>query len=133
MKILGIEFSSSDMNYVAISREGDAYEIAASNRMVLGDTRDRDSLMAFQNAAKTLLNDVAPDLIAIKEKPETGKMRAGAASLKMEGIVVANAPCPVEFISGRSINKTSDEAPSLFGYLQPAFKAAVAALTTKSV
>ena len=125
MEILGIEFSSQNMNYVGISDDGEGYAVVTSSRMILGHTHDRDSLVAFQDAVKTLLNDFAPDFIAIKEKPESGKMQAGAASLKMEGIVLANAPCPVEFVSGRKINMIEEEDPALYNYLQPALKSAL--------
>lgn len=125
MRILGIEFASSNMNYVGISDDGDTHTVVTSSRMILGGTRDRDALIAFQGATRTLLNDFAPDFIAIKAKPESGQMRSGAAALKMEGIVLANAPCPVEFVSGRRINQIGDEDASLYGYLQPAFKAAL--------
>lgn len=131
MKVLGVEFSSSQMNYVAIRSNGDAYEVITSNRMTLSGTRDRNALIAFQDAAKTLLNDVGPDLLAIKEKPEAGRMQAGAASLKMEAILLANAPCAVDFVSGARINQTDDEGLTLYAYLQPALKAAVAALKRK--
>jgi len=131
VKVLGVEFSSSQMNYVAIRSNGDAYEVITSNRMTLSGTRDRNALIAFQDAAKTLLNDVGPDLLAIKEKPEAGRMQAGAASLKMEAILLANAPCAVDFVSGARINQTDDEGLTLYAYLQPALKAAVAALKRK--
>lgn len=120
------------MNYVGLSAEEEAYTVVNSNRMTLGGTRDRDALVAFQDAVKTLLNEFRPDYLAIKEKPETGKMRGGAAALKMEGIVIANAPCQVEFISGRRINQVLDDDANLYGYLKPAFKAAVASLRSKS-
>lgn len=128
MKILGIEFASSDMNYVAVEGEGDAYSVVSSSRMTLGGTRDRDSLVAFQDAAKTLLNEIDPDLLAIKEKPESGKMRGGAASLKMEAIVIANASCPVDFVSGHRVNKIEEGGETLYAYLRPALKAALAGL-----
>ncbi len=132
MRILGIEFASSNMNYVGISYEGDTITVVTASRMELGGTRDRDALVAFQDAYRTLLNDFAPDFIGIKAKPETGQMRSGAAALKMEGIVLANAPCPVEFISGQKINKIKDEDKSLYVYLQPALKAAIAVFNMKS-
>lgn len=128
MKVLGVEFSSFHMNYVAIRPNGDSYEVMTSSRMTIGGTRDRNALVAFQDAVKTLLNEVDPELLAIKEKPEAGRMQAGAASLKMEAIVLANAPCVADFVSGRRINQTHYEDPSLYAYLQPALKAAVAAL-----
>ena len=120
------------MNYVGLSAEDGTYTVVTSSRMTLGGTRDRDALVAFQDAVKTLLNDFGPDYLAIKEKPETGKMRGGAAALKMEGIVIANAPCPVDFVSGRRINQVTEDDDSLYGYLKPAFKAAVVVLRTKT-
>lgn len=124
MRILGIEFESSNMNYVGISDEDDTHVITSS-RMTLGGTRDRDALVAFQNATRTLLNDFNPDVIAIKTKPESGQMRSGAAALKMEGILLANAPCSVEFVSGKRINAIEDDGVSLYRYLQPAYKTAL--------
>jgi hypothetical protein len=132
MRILGIEFASSNMNYVGISYDGETQIVVTSSRMILGETRDRDALVAFQNATKTLLNDFVPEYIAIKAKPESGQMRSGSAALKMEGIVLANAPCPVEFVSGQKINKIEDEDKSLYGYLQPALKAAIVVRNLKS-
>jgi hypothetical protein len=132
MRILGIDFASSNMNYVGISYDGETQIVVTSSRMILGGTRERDALVAFQDATKTLLNDFAPDYIAIKAKPESGQMRSGSAALKMEGIVLANAPCPVEFVSGQKINIIEDEDKSLYGYLQPALKAAIVVRNLKS-
>ena len=130
MKVLGIEFASSQMTYVLVERAANGQRsITGSNRLSLGDTRSRDALRAFQSAVQTLFNDTAPDLVAIKEKPEKGNLQAGAAALKMEGIVLANAPCATEFVSGARINKCDDTAGSLRAYHQPAFKAAVVVLT----
>jgi hypothetical protein len=127
MKILGIEFASSEMMYVAIEGERDAYSVVSASRMTLGGTRDRDSLASFQDAAKTLLNEIDPDLLAIKEKPERGKMQGGAASLKMEAIVIANTSCPVDFVSGRRVNEIEDGGETVYAYLRPALKAALVA------
>jgi hypothetical protein len=60
---------------------------------------------------------------------EKGTMQAGAAALKMEGIVLASISCPAKFVSGARINKCSQAATSLHAYHQLAFKAAVSALS----
>lgn len=129
MRIIGIEFESNKMNYVVIENNCDGIKICSADRLVLGDTRSREALIAFQDALKTLFNSAIPDLIGIKEKPETGRLKAGAAALKMEGIVLANAPCAMDFVSGARINRTNAFDDTLFGYLQPALKAATAALS----
>jgi len=132
MKVPGIEFASSQMNYVLIERDANGgLAITSANRLSLGDTRSSDALRAFQSAVQTLFTSSAPDFIGIKDKPEKGAMRAGAAALKMEGIVLANAPCEARFISGARINKCDDSMPSLKAYHLPAFKAAFCALADR--
>jgi hypothetical protein len=132
MKVMGVEFSASNLNYVVIELDDkNDVKVVQCNRLVLGDTRSRDSLVSFQNAVSTLFNAAAPSLIGIKAKPEAGAMMAGAAALKMEGIVLANSPCEVDFVSGARINKCAVEDPKLFAYLQPALKAAHAALAKR--
>lgn len=128
MKSLGIEFDSNKLHYVLIKGSADDFKVVQGNRFTLGDTRSPDALMAFQDAIKTLFNSTAPDIIAIKEKPESGRMRAGSASLKMEALTLANSPCRVVFISGARINKCGSSDQGLYGYLQPALKAAVITL-----
>ncbi|HEY5579679.1 MAG TPA: DUF3010 family protein [Rhodoferax sp.] len=132
MKVMGIEFAGSHLYYVVIElNDKNDVHVLQSNRLVLGDTRSRDSLVSFQNAVSTLFNVASPNLIGIKTKPEAGAMKAGAAALKMEGIVLANSPCEVDFVSGIRINKCAIEDPALFAYLQPALKAAHAALVKR--
>jgi hypothetical protein len=129
MKALGIEFASSHMNYVLLERDHHGeFVVVGANRLSLGDTRSCDALRAFHCAVQTLLNDSAPELIAIKDKPEKGAMQAGAAALKMEGIVLANAPCETRFVSGARINKCDAPKTFLKAYHHPAFKAAACAL-----
>ena len=128
MRVIGVEFSSNIMNYVVVEKSQAGLNVISANRLALVDTRSKDALVAFQDAVMTLYNTATPELVGIKEKPEKGKLMAGAAALKMEGITVANAPCPVDFVSGARINKTDVTDEALYGYLQPAFKAAVAAI-----
>ena len=130
MKVLGIEFAASYMNYVGVSGSGEDFDVIKHERMELHKTRERESLVAFQDAVVTLFNEFSPKLIAIKDKPEAGRMPAGAAALKMEGIVLANAPCQVAFISGHKINQVSETCDGLYQYSQASFKTALAALRT---
>lgn len=126
MNILGVEFEAKKLNYVLLVCDGDEFNIAQCNRLELTETRSRASLRAFQNAVTTMLNGTQPQIIAIKDKPESGQMRAGAAALKMEGILLASAPCDVEFVSGKRVNDC-EPGQSIKAYHQNAFKAAVAA------
>ena len=129
---MGIEFAGSTMNYVVIESNTDnEVHVRQANRLMMGDTRSRDSLVSFQNAVSTLFNATSPNLVGIKAKPEAGAMMAGAASLKMEGIVLANSPCEVDFVSGARVNKCEVEDKKLYAYLQSALKTAHAALTKR--
>lgn len=126
MNVLGVEFAAKTLCYVLLVCEGDDYKVAQSNRLELSDTRSRESLRSFQTAVSTLFNGTKPHVIGLKTKPETGSMRAGAAALKMEGILLAAAPCDVDFVSGQRVNACPD-VDDLKAYQQPAFKAALAA------
>lgn len=132
MKVMGIEFAASNLHYVVIELlEDGSLPVLQSNKLVLGDTRSREALVAFQSAVSTLFNSIDLDLIGIKSKPEAGQMRAGAAALKMEGIVLASSRCSVDFVSGARINACTKEDASLRAYLQPALKAAHMALSKR--
>lgn len=132
MNVLGVEFAAKKLCYVLLVCEGDDCKVAQSNRLELSDTRSRESLRSFQSAISTLLNGTKPDIIGLKTKPETGAMRAGAAALKMEGILLATAPCDVDFVSGQRVNACPD-GEGLKAYHQPAFKAALAAFRKHAV
>jgi hypothetical protein len=128
MRVIGIEFAASDMNYVVIDCSTDGkILVTAANRLSLADTRSPDELRVFQQAVKTLMSDLAPGRVAIKAKPEKGAMAAGPAALKMEALVLATAPCGVRFISGARINKCHVPAGTTKAYHLPAFKAAACA------
>jgi hypothetical protein len=102
--------------------------VQSTNKIELSDTRDRDALIAFQAALRAVYTATAPDVIGIKSKPEKGRMSAGAAALKMEGISLANSPCPVHFLSGLKINACEASNDKLKKYQIPAFKSAILAL-----
>lgn len=126
MKSLGIELSGSELIYVFLDVDEDTV-LLASNKLQLTQTRNREALIAFQTALRAVLNELAPETIGIKEKPEKGRLSAGAAAIKMEGIILASSPCVVHFISGAKINSCKSTVDSLKKYQQPACKAAIVA------
>jgi hypothetical protein len=126
MKSLGIELSGGQLIYILLD-VAEHIEVLASNRLELTHTRDREALVAFHTALRAVYNELSPDVIGIKEKPEKGRLSAGASALKMEGIAVACSPCPVHFISGAKINACGANVGALKKYQVPAFKAAVVA------
>lgn len=127
MRVMGVEFAGSNMNYVLIESEGEKIKVTTANRLTLGDTRSASDLRSFQDAVITTLNELRPEMIAIKLKPESGAMRAGAAALKMECLVLANASAPVRFISGAKTKAAPSVRNELFEYQKEALKTAVAA------
>jgi hypothetical protein len=124
---MGVEFDASDMLYVVVEdHDGDA-EVIAASRLSLDDTRSRSSLSAFQSVLATTLNSYAVDLIAIKSKPEKGRMMAGAAALKMEALLLASAKSDVRFVSGARVKQVESIDNTLHKYLQTALLTALAA------
>ena len=132
MKALGIELSSNKLIYVLVEMSDGGLSVLTSNKLELTDTRDRDALVAFQTALRAVFNETTPDVIGIKAKPESGRMSAGAAAMKMEGISLACSPCPVHFLSGRKINECEASAHGMKKYQIPALKSAILALDIAS-
>lgn len=124
MRVLGIEFNASFLNYALLTIDQNGINFETGNRLTLADTRSKDALRAFQAAVQSMYNATKPEHIAIKTKPEKGAMSAGAASLKMEAIALANAPCGVEFVSAQKIAKQAAPGNLDRKYLEPAYKAA---------
>lgn len=127
MKILGIEFAGKEMRYILTHCDnkeitwGDTYE-----RISLSETRSHEHLRTFNTAVGTLLAEIEPDLIAIKQFQENGSMSSGGAAIKMEAILLLNATCEVKFISSQKIKKCSADNPPK-KYIANALKAAVVA------
>lgn len=130
MAILGVDVDSKTLRWVEVHSNGTSHEAGASGRIVLTGTRDAEAMKRFAKAFRDVLNEIGPTKIAIKEKSETGRMRAGAASLKMEGLALYLADVPVGFIGGSKINKCQAiHPPRLKDAELEAFKAAVCAAT----
>jgi hypothetical protein len=125
LKILGIELDSNRLCYVLISGTAPTDAVVkVSGKLQIGETREADDIRMFAAQVGSLVADLAPHCIAVKAKPESGQMRAGAAALKMEAILIAKSACDVYFLSPQRL-KPIDENADLFAYLQGAWKAAI--------
>lgn len=125
MNILGIELESNRLAYVYVRHETSTYpRVLQRGKLEIGSTRDASDIRKFADELRVLLGSLSPEAISVKAKPESGQMRAGAAALKMEAILVASTSCPVHFLTPQSLKAVEDN-PDLFAYLQDAWKAAV--------
>lgn len=125
MKVMGIELDSNRLNYVIVARSlPEEANVVASGKLQLEGTRDADALRAFARECRELFKDQSPDAIAVKAKPESGQMRAGAAALKIEAAIMAQSTCPVYFLTSQQM-KSVDDNSELYAYQQGAWKAAV--------
>lgn len=124
-KVLGVDFDAKKASFILVEKTRDGVEIGLKERLELKDTRDRTSLSAVRDSIRKVIADTSPRWIAIRAKPENGQMRAGAAALKMEALVLAESPVEVVFVSTVKAHKQPD-AEGIFAYLQPAYKAALA-------
>ncbi len=129
MKVLGIDFDANKAAFVLVSGIHEEAEVAHKERLQLGETRSQTDMATFQAGVRRIMELCAPDAISVRAKPENGQMRAGAAALKMEAIVLAESTAPLEFVSSVKASKQADR-DGLFAYLQPAYKAAMAHLAT---
>ena len=128
MTAIGIELAGNSLTYVLVDRIPEGLSIRSYSRIALLDARNPDSLRAFQAALNAVLTEAKPDLIALKDKPQSGGMKAGAAAIKMEAILLLATPCGVRFVTGAAINNCSAPVDGLKKYAQPAFKAAAVEL-----
>ncbi|NTF17662.1 DUF3010 family protein [Agrobacterium rubi] len=127
VKVMGIDFEGKTACFVVVAKAGDDTNVVFKERAELAETRSRDDMVLFRDAVRRIMKDAAPDRISIRGKLENGQMRAGAAALKMEAIILAESTVDVAFVSSVKAKKQPD-ADGLFGYLQPAFRAAMAGL-----
>jgi hypothetical protein len=124
-KTLGIELDSNRLCYVLVSGSSpEDATVVGSGKLQLGETREADDVRKFAAEVADLVQSLGPDRIAIKAKPENGQMRAGAAALKMEAILIAKTFCDVYFLTPQHLKKIDDNG-ELYAYLQGAWKAAV--------
>ncbi|UKV16163.1 DUF3010 family protein [Thalassospiraceae bacterium SW-3-3] len=127
MKVLGVEFAGKEMRYILTSQEnGEVNWEDIYDKISLSETRSHEHLCAFNTAIGTLLAELKPDLIGIKQFLENGSMSAGGAAIKMEAIFLLNAACETKFISSQKIKKLPLEDPPM-KYLSNALKAAILA------
>lgn len=128
MRVMGVEFSGSEMNWVLLTRNGTVVTLEKKGHFALNSTRVRADALAFQSALRTVLQDAMPDRIAVKIKPERGRpgMVAGPAALKMEAILLVSSPRDVEFISPQKLKSVDPVDVGLPKYLQTAAQVAMA-------
>lgn len=121
MIVMGVDFEPKRLLHVT-ARDG---ILAESGMIGFGATRSAEDVRAFASEFSRIVASVRPDLIHVRSKPEKGQMRAGAAALKMEALVLCLSGCPVRHLSPRSLARIDDN-PDLFAYQQGAWKAALA-------
>lgn len=128
MKVLGVEFAGKEMRYILTSQENGEvnWKDNIYERISLAETRSHEHLCAFNTAIGTLLTELKPDLIGVKQFQENGSMSAGGAAIKMEAIFLLNAACEIKFVSSHKIKKLALENPPK-KYISNALKAAILA------
>lgn len=126
MRILGIEFQSDQTIWVSIIVENDVVSSFESGFLKIHGTKSASDMKQYAADLKQLFADYPAMKIAIKDKPETGRMRAGAAAMKMEGVFLLTAPCEVVFMSARAVGKAMETASGVKEKYKDAYRAAVA-------
>jgi hypothetical protein len=132
MKIVGVDFDANKALFVVVEGEfAGTPEIVDTRRIQLEDTRSAEEMKKVRDDIRDFLAKHGAETISIRSKPENGQMRAGAAALKMEALVLSeSANAEVSFVSSVKASKMA-EAPGLFAYFQTAYRAAAVRLVEK--
>lgn len=126
MWYLGIDFQSDQTFWASIFVESGEVSKLATGSIKIGGTKSAKDMKQYEADLKQLFAHYPATKIAIKDKLETGRMRAGAAAMKMEGIFLLTAPCEVKFLSPRAVAKAMDMALGVAVKCKDAYRAAVA-------
>lgn len=126
MRYLGVEFQSDQTVWVSIFVDGGEVSNFETGFIKIGGTKSADDMKQYAADLKQLFADYPATKIAIKDKPETGRMRAGAAAMKMEGVFLLTAPYEVKFLSPKAVAKAMETASGVKEKYKDAYRAAVA-------
>jgi hypothetical protein len=113
------------LNYVLVNGTSPAdADVIASGKLQIGESRVAGDVRCFSDELRQLVTSLAPTVVTIKAKPESGQMRAGPAALKMEALILAQTTCDVYFLSPQRLAVIETKS-DLYAYQQGAWKAAV--------
>lgn len=97
--------------------------VASSGKIALSSEREASDLKSFYLTLGTVMNDSAPDVIAMKQKPHKGAMAAGPSAIKMEALVLLCSTCKIVFVSPPRLQKVEIPNDVVFGYQHDALRA----------
>ena len=126
MRYLGVEFQADQTVWVSIIVDSGEVSSFETGFLKINGTKSAQDMKQYQEDLKQLFVDYPATKIAIKDKPEAGRMRAGAAAMKMEGIFLLTAPSEVKFLSAKAIAKAMETATGVKEKYKDAYRAAVA-------
>lgn len=130
---MGIELESASLRWIEVHGTAAAQVAGASGRVKFGGTRDAVALKDFTDKLQEVFAEIEPSSIAIREKPQIGRMRAGSATFYMEAVLLLCCECPVKFVSNNEISKLIVDAAGVKEVDILAYKAAVLALRSEPV
>jgi hypothetical protein len=128
LPVIGIDIAASELRYVILEVADGVPTCVASNKLTLAGTRDVGGIKAFQAALAAVLNEANATILAIKNTPERGQRRVGAAVLKMEALLLAQSQCAVRFITIQKLSAQALHDFGIPGYYNDAVRAALVVL-----
>lgn len=135
MRVCGFDLSGSEAIVAVLDGEPTEFRVTntAVRKIPLRDEKDSEAVKDFYRLIAAFLREASSDLLAIRQRPGSGKFAAGGVTFKMEALIQHAADQQVVFVSPQKIAKWFKAQPialpaELTKYQEDAFRTAIVAL-----
>lgn len=109
MVSVGILLKGNVCRIVSLTGTKNNHDLVAKkfNKLELAKTPTQDDVRIFVQALKAFCSDNSVDIISINYRNTKGEMAGGAATFRIEGIILASSPVPVQQIHASTLAATT--------------------------
>lgn len=115
MVVLGMVLKSNVTRFVALTGTRNEHFLVTSkvNKLEIPKNPTRDQVETFVQAYKSFCSVNAIDCIVVNRRSTAGQGAGGPSTFLTEGVLLASAACPVEFVHSATIKATDRKNGSL--------------------
>lgn len=108
MVISGIFLKANEARIVTITGNRDTHQLVAPkiNKLSLPKNPTQDDVEIFSQAFKAYCADNSIDKVVVNRRATSGQGAGGAGTFLIEGILLAIAPAPIEFVHPATVRAT---------------------------